>query len=126
MKIYEFIVKYGYGDNEKVIVGLDELEKALYIQKYDDVAVLGGKQINGNNIIVIEPYRIGLLRTVTVSGEVKEFYSYEYENLDEAFAEVRKSREKIDYLLKTGKKNLIGTNAHLPEFQPVNHQLKLK
>lgn len=116
MKKYEFIVKYGFDDKDKVIIDETELEKALYIHKYNDVAVLAGKQITGRNIIVIEPYRVITISKVTVDGEEKEIERCEYERLNKGFDLLRKTREKIDMMIRSGKTNLIGKNVALPEF----------
>lgn len=112
-----FKVKYGYSVADQVSIGVDELEKALYAQKFGEVVQLGSKQVNGRNIIVIEPHW--------------HFYTgwydyYEPQNGDD-FAQIerdcppgledtiREYRERVDYLITTGRKNMIGKNIDLPE-----------
>ena len=53
---YKFKVKYGFAPTEYVIVDAGaELEKAIYAKVEKIPVHLGGKIIDGRNIIVIEP-----------------------------------------------------------------------
>ena len=56
MTTYYFKVKHGFKVNDFVVVedGPD-LEKALYAWMTGNIASIGGKMINGNNIVSIEP-----------------------------------------------------------------------
>jgi hypothetical protein len=122
-----FKVKYGYTIADQVSIDETELEKALYAQKFGEVVQLGNKQVNGRNIIVIEPhwhYYTG-------------WYDY-YEPLNgDDFAQIerdapkellegmiRNYRERVDYLINTGRKNLIGKNVSLPELDKPKEEIK--
>jgi hypothetical protein len=53
---HRFKVKYGFkSDNFISIEAGGELEKAIHAWQTGSIATLGGKMINGNNIISIEP-----------------------------------------------------------------------
>ena len=112
-----FRIKYGYSTADQVSVDETELEKALYAQKFGEVVQLGNKQVNGRNIIVIEPhwhYYTGWYDYYEPStGEDWEQIKRDCPPLlDEV---IKSYRERVDYLINTGRKNLIGKNIVLPE-----------
>ena len=122
-----FKVKYGYTVADQVSIDETELEKALYAQKFGEVVQLGSKQVNGRNIIVIEPhwhYYTG-------------WYDYYEPQTGDDFAQIerdapkellesmiRNYRERVDYLINTGRKNLIGKNTPLPELAKSKEEIK--
>lgn len=105
---YQFLVKYGFSEGDKVIIHKEDLEKALYAQKFGVVAQLADRQINGKYIISITPYKILKEHRFTAGGEEKVVTLSEYENLKEMDPMIEEVRKKIDYLIKTNQKQLIG------------------
>jgi hypothetical protein len=110
-----FLVKYGFSIMDRVSIKEDELEKAIYAQKYKIVVQLGSKQINGSNIIVIEPdYRkyTGWNPEYEPKGnedwiQIKRDCPAELEEV------ISERRKKIDYLVATGQQKLVGTNVDI-------------
>jgi hypothetical protein len=121
-----FRVKYGYGVADQVSINETELEKALYAQKFGEVVQIGNKQINGRNIIVIEPhwhFYTGWYDYYTPStGE--DFAQIERDCPKGLDGVISKYRERVDYLITTGRKNLIGKNVLLPELDKPKEDIK--
>jgi len=121
-----FRVNYGFTALEKISIDETELEKAVYAHKYCEVVQLSNRQINGKYIIDIMPdihYYTGWYDSYSPStGE--DFAQIKRdcpEGLDEM---IKKYREKIDYLISTGRKNLIGKNVSLPELDQPREETK--
>jgi hypothetical protein len=117
MKDLKFKVRFGYGAMDRVSVGTNELEKALYAQKFGVPVLLGGKQISGKEIKVIEPdyhYYTGWYDSYqpNTADDFKQIERDCPKCLDET---IRHYRERVDLLLATGRKQLVGKNVELPE-----------
>jgi len=125
-KELKFIVRFGYGTLDRVSIGVDELEKALYAQKFGEVALIGGKQIKGNEIKVIEPdyhYYTGWYSSYEPStGD--DFAQIERDCPKGLNDVIRNYRERVDFLINTGRKNLIGKNISLPELDKSKEEIK--
>ena len=121
MKNYYFSVKFGFRPNEKVRITQDELEKALYAQKFGIVVQLGDKQISGKYIISIEKdvyYYTGWYDSYyPQTGE--DFLQIERDCPKEIDSIIKNKREKIDYLIKTKQLHLIGKNAEISNFDRI-------
>ncbi len=112
-----FKVKYGFAPTDIVSIKDDELEKALYAQKYGVVVQLGDKQINGKYIISIAPNfhkYTGWLDTYEPKdaddwGQIARDCPKE---LDEV---IKMKRDRVDYLVKNNQRQLIGKNVEIPE-----------
>jgi hypothetical protein len=102
---------------DRVSIGVNELEKALYAQKFGVPVLLGGKQISGKEIKVIEPdynYYTGWYESYQPNTP-EDMLQIERDcpkYLDET---IRHYRERVDLLLATGRKQLVGKNVDLPE-----------
>ena len=113
---YYYRVKYGFNALDQVSIDETELEKALYAQKFGEVVQLGNKQVNGKYVISIEPH---------YHRYTGWFESYEPAS-GEDFAQIGRdcpkgledkihnTRERVDYLVSTNQKHLIGKNIELP------------
>lgn len=114
-----FRVIYGFGVVDQVSIQKDELQKALYAQKFGEVVQLAGKQINGKYIRVIEPH------FHKYTGWYESYEPKDGEDLAQIKRDcppdleeiIRQEREKVDYLISTGKKHLIGKNIEIPELE---------
>ena len=122
-----FKVKYGYTVADQVSIDETELEKALYAQKFGEVVQLGSKQVNGRNIIVIEPhwhYYTGWYDYYEPQGG-DDFAQIERDAPKELLESmIRDCRERVDYLINTGRKNMIGKNISLPELDKPKDEIK--
>jgi hypothetical protein len=124
MKNY-FRVKYGYSVADQVSIEESELEKAVYAQKFGEVVQLGNKQVNGKNIIVIEPHY----------HRYTGWYDFYEPKNGEDYAQIERDcpkgldlmirhyRERVDYLITIGRRNLIGKNIFIPELEKVQSTL---
>jgi hypothetical protein len=126
MKELRFKVKYGYTAMDRVSITDFELEKALYAQRFGIPVLLGGKQISGKEIKVIEPdyhYYTGWYESyVPNSGEdwlqIERDCPPMLENI------IRHKRERIDYLISSNQKHLIGKNVEIPELDKPKEEVK--
>jgi hypothetical protein len=126
MKELRFKVKYGYTAMDRVSITDSELEKALYAQRFGIPVLLGGKQISGKEIKVIEPdyhYYTGWYESyVPNSGEdwlqIDRDCPPMLENI------IRHKRERIDYLISSNQKHLIGKNVEIPELDKPKEEVK--
>jgi hypothetical protein len=129
MKELKFKVRFGYTAMDRVSIGTDELEKALYAQKFGVPVLLGGKQISGKEIKVIEPdynYYTGWYDSYqpSTSDDYAQLERDCPKCLDET---IRHYRERVDLLLATGRKQLVGKNVALPELdKPTVEQLPVQ
>ncbi|MFA5050990.1 MAG: hypothetical protein WC499_02645 [Patescibacteria group bacterium] len=119
MKNYHFKVKYGFGSLDIVKITDEELEKALYAQKYAVVVQLGNKQINGKYIISIEPdyqkYTGWYDSYEPKTGE--DFAQIKRDCPPEIDEVIRDKREKVDFLVAHKRLDLIGKNISVPELE---------
>jgi hypothetical protein len=121
-----FRVKYGFSSFDQVSITEKELEKALYAQKFGEVVQIGGKQVNGRNIIVIEPHYhkyTGWYPNYepTTGEDWKQIERDCPKGLDNI---IRVYRERVDYLLNTGRKNMIGKNIYISELDKPKEETK--
>ena len=117
MKDLKFKVKFGYSIMDRVSIGVNELEKALYAQKFGVPVLLGGKQISGKEIKVIEPdyhHYTGWFESY-IPNTPEDMLQIERDCPKEIEGTIRQYRERVDYLLATGRKQLVGKNVLLPE-----------
>jgi hypothetical protein len=118
-QIYKFKVKFGFSPLDRVSIGLDELEKALYAQKYGVVVQLGNKQISGKYIISIEPdyhYYTGWYETYTPSN-AEDMAQITRDCPKELDGLIKETRVKVDYLVATKQLNLIGKNIDIEKLR---------
>lgn len=115
-----FKVRYGYAPLDFVSIQDDELEKAIYAQKFGEVVQIGGKQINGKHIIVIEPdyHKYAGWYPTYQPNTGADFEQIERDCPKGIENYIKAVREKIDFLVTTGRKHLIGKNAVIPDFTP--------
>jgi hypothetical protein len=121
-----FKVRFGYTAMDRVSIDESELEKALYAQRFGVPVLLGGKQISGKEIKVIEPdyhFYTGWYESyVPNSGDdwlqIERDCPSDLENI------IRHKRERIDYLISTNQKNLIGRNVVIPELDKTKEEVK--
>jgi hypothetical protein len=126
MKELRFKVRFGYTAMDRVSITDSELEKALYAQRFGIPVLLGGKQISGKEIKVIEPdyhYYTGWYESyVPNSGEdwlqIDRDCPPMLENI------IRHKRERIDYLISSNQKHLIGKNVEIPELDKPKEEVK--
>ena len=122
MKDLYFKVKYGFNSSEQISIKEDELEKALYAQKFGVVAQLSNKQINGKYIISIEPdinKYTGWYDSYSPSS-AEEFAQIRRDCPPEINDVIRAKREKVDYLISKGQQNLIGKNIPISELKRIS------
>jgi hypothetical protein len=111
MKTYYFKVKHGFKASDFVVVqdGPD-LEKALYAWMTGNIAQIGGKMINGNNIVSIEPdYHsyTGWYRSYepTTGDDWKQIERDVPAEINHVLPEYR---NRVQQLLASGQEQLIG------------------
>lgn len=111
-----FKVKYGFTIADQVSIGEDELEKAIYAQVVKQPVQLATKYINGSNIIVIEPH---------YHKHTGWYDWYEPKDADD-WKQIERDcppyegivsyyKDRVNFLLQNGKKELIGKNVDIPE-----------
>lgn len=111
-----FRVKYGYAVADQVSIEEPEVEKAIYAQIKGQPVQLGDKFINGKNIIAIEPHyhrHTGWYdwyepKTGDDWEQIKRDCP-EYKGLVEHY------KQRVVYLINSGKQSLIGKNIDIPE-----------
>lgn len=97
MKKY-YRVKIGYGKDDFVQIGEEELERALRSQGRGTIALIGGASVAGNHIMAIVPdyqEELGYNRDYVLTGE------------DYAQIGKKRMREYTDYLLEMARDNAI-------------------
>ncbi len=112
-----FKVKYGFGAMNQISIQADELEKALYAQKFGEVVQLGDRQINGKYIISIEPHWHKYTGWVD-SYEPKDADDWAQIERDcpkDLEQVIRLKRERVDYLVGNNLRNQIGKNIFISE-----------
>lgn len=125
-KELRFRVKYGFNNLDKISIDETELEKALYAQKFGEVVQLRNKQINGKYIIDISPdvhYYTEWFDTYepTTGDDIKQI---ERDCPPELNDVIRQYRERVDYLIYTNRRNLIGKNVAIPELDKPKDEVK--
>jgi len=118
-----FKVKYGFNASDQVSIEESELEKALYAQIKGVPIQLGQAYINGRNIISVTPHW----------HKHTGWYDYYEPNGGEDWNQIKRDcpsyegviesyKTKIQYLLQSGKENLVGKNTHIPELETVKQK----
>jgi hypothetical protein len=123
----KYRVKYGFTSSDQVSIDVEELEKALYMQKYAVVGFIGGKQINGKYIIEISKdyhHYTGWYRSYEPkSGE--DFAQIERDCPKGMELVLENYKKKIDFLINSNQKHLIGKNIVIPELENGDEVKKL-
>ena len=119
MKRY-FKVKYGYAVSDQVSIPEEEIEKALYAQIKGVPVQFGGAYINGRNIISITPHwhkHTGWydFYEPTTGEDWKQIERDcpSYEGVVEYY------KNRVSFLLQSGKQDQIGKNIPIPEIERV-------
>lgn len=114
MTTYYFKVKHGFKTSDFVVVkDGPEMEKALHAWMTGNIASVGGKMINGNNIVSIEPdYHsyTGWYRSYEPStGD--DWKQIERDVPPEISLVLPEYRNRVTQLLSTGQEHLVGKGA---------------
>lgn len=115
-KLYFKLIR-GYGVEDFISIGSEELEKAFYAFLTKKDAVYSGGAIKGSEIVAIQP---DYHKTMGWNRGIK-FDSYDYQDLrregieDSMLLKIRSTKEKVIYLMENKKENLIGQNIEIPE-----------
>lgn len=110
MKERFFLVKFGFGQLDKVSLPEIEVEKAIYAQVKGIPVKLGNSYVNGRNIISITPHyhkHTGWYDSYEPT-EREDWLQIkrdcpDYEGVIDAY------QERVKELISTGKENLLGT-----------------
>ncbi len=123
-----FRVKYGFTALDRVSIQVDELEKALYAQKFGEVVQLKGRQINGKYIISIAPdYHkyTGWYESYNPLMDADDLAQIERDCPKDLDNIIEKTRERVDWLVSHDKRKLIGENISIPELDKAEETKKL-
>ena len=111
-----FKVRYGFKSTDFISIEAGgELEKAIYAWTMGKIVQIGDRMVNGNNIIAIEPH---------YHRYTGWYESYEPKTGDD-FAQIERDcpkfdgimgyfRERVQYLMNTGKVEMIGKGVDTP------------
>jgi hypothetical protein len=113
-----FKVKIGYGADDYISITTPQnLEKALYLFASKEDGFLDGKPVRGVDIITItEDWNkaLGVADSYKLNGEDQMLLSSR--GIKKQYAGIiEKYSMRVEYLLKNGKKNLIGQKVDIPE-----------
>ena len=125
MKSY-YRIKTGYGKNEFISIGEDELESAIYSFMSDTKGVFSAGVVRGKDIISITPDYHKALGLSNTEWELDQDDWAEVaklgikKNLIDIY---NKATFRVKYLIKTKQENLIGTNTAIDIQQIENKSL---
>lgn len=105
-----FLVKFGFGQLDKVSLPEEEVEKAIYAQLKGSPVRLGNSYVNGKNIISITPH---------YHKHTGWYDSYE-PNTGDDWVQIKRDcpsydgvleayQERVKQLISSGKESLLGT-----------------
>jgi len=112
-----FKIIHGYNPEDYIEINKEEVEKAFYcfLEKKD--AVFSGGAIKGSNILMIKPN----FHKVMGWNRGHKLDEYDYaeissKGLDRKMENfLQNKKDKVQYLIKSGKQDLIGKNIDIPE-----------
>jgi hypothetical protein len=117
---YYFKVRYGFKTTDFVSVEAGgELEKAICAWTTGSIAEIGGKMINGNNIISIEPHYhkyTGWYDNYEPK-EAEDWKQIERDCPDNFEGVLSHFRERVQYLIAKNQVAEIGKGKEIPELQ---------
>ena len=127
MKSY-YRIKTGYGKNEFISIGEDELESAIYSFMSDTKGVFSAGVVRGKDIISITPDYHKALGLVNTEWELDQDDWAEVAKLGIKVSLTKtyeQATSRVKYFIKTKQENLIGTNVKIETKQIENNEDKV-
>ena len=114
-----FKVIRGWGSENFIPIDETELEKATYAHMTGKVVVFNNGSINGDAITAIQPdYHREMGWAYGHDMGPDDWNDLNDKNIPYKYAGViGKAKAKVQYLMQSGKENLIGQNVKLPELE---------
>lgn len=126
MKYFKLI--RGYGAEDYLEIGEDELEKAMYcfLEKKD--SVFSGGAVRGSQIMAIQPdfhRTMGWNRGYKLGGD--DFEDMKQKGIERKLqAMLSESKYRVQHFINTKQEHLIGTNAEVKMIEsPISSEVRL-
>lgn len=117
-----FKIKIGYGENDFVPIDETELETALYIFLNDLKGIFKNGVVRGKDIIgITEDWHKEMGWNVGYKLGPEDWAELQKKGILQKYtAVISLAKEKVQYLLNKGRKDLIGKNIEIKELQKLN------
>lgn len=119
MKEYFFRVKYGFNASDQVSIPESDVEKAIGARLKGVPVGLGGKYINGSNIIVIEPHyhRYTGWNDWYEPRNGEDWEQVKRDCPDDIDKRLEYYERRVKHLITSGRQREIGKNVEIPEIK---------